>query len=158
MQEEEEVTQAMDLTTALSRRVSFAREAHVRVFEIQRAQNTNSTETPSSSPSPEHDLPLPNPQPPNDENAYPGAGNLNRSRRRSSLGRVAFTDVGAGEESMELDMDDTAPNPSSLFLGDENFEDEEGQDNFEEDEYFEGSDMEMTEIIRRKSMAEARRR
>ncbi|KIL70959.1 hypothetical protein M378DRAFT_175273 [Amanita muscaria Koide BX008] len=93
-------TQSMDLTTdmqynpdntsrrSLSRRVSFAGHARVRLFHLPNHDNTNSTGSPPSSPtspsatsSNDHGV-APHSQQFNDENDYPGA-RLNR--RRSSL-------------------------------------------------------------------------
>lgn len=102
----------MDLThvhentrKSLARRVSFADRAHVRLFET-REQNTNSTASPQSSPVQEAVE-----QGPTDENAYPGASKF---RRRSSIRSIAFSD-GAGEESMDMDSDDTAFGPAAYL-------------------------------------------
>ncbi|KAG1834429.1 Spc7 kinetochore protein-domain-containing protein, partial [Suillus variegatus] len=104
-EDDEDATQSMDLThvhentqKSLARRVSFADRAHVRLFETQE-QNTNSTASPQSSPVQEAVE-----RGPTDENAYPGASKFHR---RSSIRSIAFSD-GAGEESMDMDSDDTA--------------------------------------------------
>jgi hypothetical protein len=144
----------MELTavqSSLLRRVSFAKDAHVRVFKIQK-DNTNGSSTPSSSP-----VQSPDPTPPtmntvNDENAYPGSDDINRFRRRSSLRRSFGTDIGAGEQSMELDTDNTALSPFALLRDDDEFIDEENSNEFN------GDDMDLTDIIRRSSIALARRR
>ncbi|KAG2117939.1 Spc7 kinetochore protein-domain-containing protein [Suillus discolor] len=104
-EDDEDATQSMDLThvhentqKSLARRVSFADRAHVRLFETQE-QNTNSTASPQSSPVQEAVE-----RGPTDENVYPGASKFHR---RSSIRSIAFSD-GAGEESMDMDSDDTA--------------------------------------------------
>lgn len=114
----EDRTQAMDMTSivrfeadnsrkSLGRRVSFANHAHVRLFEVPE-QNTNSTASPQSSPAAEtgdHGRA-------NDENAYPGAAGF---RRHSSIWRsIAFSE-GGGEESMDMDSDDTGYSPDAFF-------------------------------------------
>ena len=126
--------------TIFARRVSFAETAHVRLFKDN--NNTNSTASPQSSPGQE---PMPSNEV-NDENVYPGAS---PSRRRSYMRRsVAFSDN--GEESMDMDMDDTALGPAAFLIanGDPANVDD-AYDN--EDEEYEGDDddMEMTEAISR---------
>ena len=126
---------------SLGRRVSFANHAHVRLFEVP-DHNTNSTGSPQSSPAaePEPDAPRAT----NDENAYPGA---RRSRRRSS-GRhsVAFSE-GGGEESMDMDSEDTAFSPSAFFrTGTEGFMDDEFNDVGGPSD---GDDMDVTEVVAR---------
>jgi kinetochore protein Spc7/SPC105 len=123
---------------SLGRRVSFANHAHVRLFEVP-DHNTNSTASPQSSPAadPEPDTPRAT----NDENAYPGA---QRSRRRSS-GRhsMAFSE-GGGEESMDMDSDNTAFSPSAFFKAgsiDDGFNDVDGPSD--------GDDMDVTEVVPR---------
>ena len=126
---------------SLGRRVSFANHAHVRLFEVP-DHNTNSTASPQSSPAagPEPDTPRAT----NDENAYPGA---QRSRRRSSARHsIAFTE-GGGEESMDMDSDDTAFSPSAFFrAGNEVSMDDESN---EMDGPSDGDDMDVTEVVPR---------
>jgi len=142
----DDVTQAMDLTT-IQRRVSFADKSQVRLFD---RDHTNSTGSPPSSPGqdPEQDADQPPPDI-NDENAYPGANKF-RPRRRSSLRRSFGTDIGAGEESMELDTTKIITLTDELQLTDQGWE---GSD---EDEDYDGDDMDMTEIVRRQSLAPRR--
>lgn len=122
-----------------ARRVSFAETAHVRLFNKDN-NNTNSTASPQSSPAHE---PAPS-NVVNDENAYPGA---TAGRRRSSMRRsVAFSDN--GEESMDMDMDDTALGPDAFLFTDG--DPANADDMYDEDEEYEGGDdddMEMTEAI-----------
>ncbi|KAF4607024.1 hypothetical protein EYR38_001081 [Pleurotus pulmonarius] len=113
---DENATQSMDLTRefttnihdnmarkSLGRRVSFARTAKVRLFEIQgdHTSSTNASGSPQSSPQSSPQQPRDEEQyanqPPtlSDENAYPGADA--RNRRRSS-GRYSM----AGSEDMDL--------------------------------------------------------
>lgn len=147
----DDVTQSMDMTRdyrednptrkSLGRRVSFANHAHVRLFEVP-DHNTNSTTSPQSSPAAE-----PGPDTPratNDENVYPGA---QRSRRRSSARHsVAFSE-GGGEESMDMDSDDTAFSPSAFFrTGNEGPTDDELNDL---DGPSDGDDMDVTEVVPR---------
>ncbi|KAG1754973.1 uncharacterized protein EDB91DRAFT_1042598, partial [Suillus paluster] len=145
IQEDDDATQSMDLThvhentrKSLARRVSFADRAHVRLFETQE-QNTNSTASPQSSPMQDAVE-----RGPTDENAYPGASNF---RRRSSIRSIAFSD-GAGEESMDMDSDDTAFGPAAYLRAqneetgvDDDFADDDL--NFDDDD----DDMEVTEAI-----------
>ncbi|KAG9314627.1 hypothetical protein JVU11DRAFT_5432 [Chiua virens] len=147
----DDATQSMDITRdyrddnatrkSLGRRVSFANHAHVRLFEVSE-QNTNSTTSPQSSPAaePEPDTPRAT----NDENAYPDAP---RSRRRSSARHsIAFSE-GGGEESMEMDTDDTGFSPSAfLRTGNEATIDDEFND---WDGPSGGDDMDVTEVIPR---------
>ncbi|KAG2156535.1 Spc7 kinetochore protein-domain-containing protein [Suillus bovinus] len=123
-EDEEDATQSMDLThvhentrKSLARRVSFADRAHVRLFETQE-QNTNSTTSPQSSPMQEAVE-----RGPTDENVYPGASKF---RRRSSFRSIAFSD-GAGEESMDVDSDDTAFGPAAYLQAQLDDHDEGGQ-------------------------------
>ena len=147
----DDVTQSMDMTRdyrednptrkSLGRRVSFANHAHVRLFEVP-DHNTNSTASPQSSPAADPELDTPRAT--NDENAYPGA---RRSHRRSS-GRhsMAFSE-GGGEESMDMDSDDTAFSPSAFFRAgtggsmDDEFNDVDGPSD--------GDDMDVTEVVPR---------
>ena len=137
----------MDLTT-IQRRVSFADKSQVRLFD---RDHTNSTGSPPSSPS--QDLEQDADQPPpviNDENAYPGASKF-RPRRRSSLRRSFGTDIGAGEESMELDTTKIITMTDDLKLSDQTWEGSDDDEDYDED------DMDMTEIVRRQSLAPRRR-
>ncbi|KAF7320165.1 Spc7 domain-containing protein [Mycena kentingensis (nom. inval.)] len=116
-------TQSMDLTTdfttqvhdnttrkSLGRRVSFAKNAHVRLIELRTNEdNTNSTASPPASPAassdPVEEAP-PAPAPVNNENAYPGA--TSRNRRRSSLTRPAgFTTSGEPSALADEEFDDS---------------------------------------------------
>ncbi|KAF7306544.1 Spc7 domain-containing protein [Mycena indigotica] len=137
---ENSATQSMDLTTdfqtqihdntsrkSLGRRVSFAKNAHVRLIELRtNDDNTNSTASPPGSPAASSDPPE-DPQQPkvvNDENAYPGAA-ASRNRRRSSI-RQSF-----GSEDMDLTV--TAPGGFFAFgdepaLADEDMELEDSMD------------------------------
>ena len=137
----------MDLTS-IQRRVSFADKSQVRLFDKDHRNSEGSV--PSS---PEQDPEQDADQPPpvaNDENAYPGASKF-RSRRRSSLRRSFGTDIGAGEESMELDTTKIVALTDELKLTDESWG---GSD---EEVVSDGDDMEMTEIFRRQSVALRRR-
>lgn len=126
---------------SLGRRVSFANHAHVRLFEVP-DHNTNSTASPQSSPAvdPEPDTP----RAMNDENAYPGA---QKYRRRSSARHSMAFSEGGGEESMEMDSDDTGYSPSAFFRA--------GTDGFMDDEFndvdapSDGDDMDVTEVVPR---------
>lgn len=133
----------------VQRRVSFAEKSQVRLYDKDHRNSEGSV--PSSSPEqePEQDV---NQPPPviNDENAYPGA-NKSRSRRRSSLRRSFGTDVGAGEESMELDTTKIIALTDELQLADEIWDGSDEEVGDDED------DMDMTEIIRRQSVASRRR-
>ncbi|KAG2155502.1 Spc7 kinetochore protein-domain-containing protein [Suillus clintonianus] len=153
-EDDDDATQSMDLThvhentrKSLARRVSFADRAHVRLFETQE-QNTNSTISPQSSPLQEAVE-----RGPTDENAYPGASNF---RRRSSIRSVAFSD-GAGEESMDMDSDDTAFGPAA-YLRAHNEEAVVDEDFPDDDFDLDDDDMEVTEamhinIQKRRSLA-----
>ena len=143
----DDVTQPMDLTT-IQRRVSFADKSQVRLFD---RDHTNSTGSPPSSPvqDPEQDAEQPPPAV-NDENAYPGANKF-RPRRRSSLRRSFGTDIGAGEESMELDTTKIITLTDELKLTDQ------GWDGSDEEEDYDEDDMDMTEVVRRQSVAARRR-
>ena len=126
---------------SMGRRVSFANHAHVRLFEVP-DHNTNSTASPQSSPAvePEPDTPRAT----NDENAYPGA---RRSRRRSSARHSLAFSEGGGEESMEMDSDDTAFSPSAFFrAGAEGSMDDELND---VDDPSDADDMDVTEVVPR---------
>ncbi|KAG6332019.1 hypothetical protein ID866_7070, partial [Astraeus odoratus] len=144
-------TQAMDMTgvvrfdventrKSLGRRVSFANHAHVRLFEVPE-HNTNSTGSPQSSPAAEAD----SYRGTNDENAYPGAAGF---RRHSAIRRsVAFSD-GGGEESMDMDTDDTGYSPAAFFRTGNDVENMEGLDDFaDEDGSLDDEDMDVTEAI-----------
>ncbi|KII93693.1 hypothetical protein PLICRDRAFT_131726 [Plicaturopsis crispa FD-325 SS-3] len=132
---------------SMGRRVSFAKHAHVRMFEKQE-QNTNGSDSPQSSPSAAHSSPPQSdaPRPMQDENAYPGAFQRRQSTRSSM-----------GEASMDMDMDDTAPGPSAFLRGSALEDDEFSPD---EDE---GEDMDITNVLggmipsRRSSLAARRR-
>ncbi|KIJ68713.1 hypothetical protein HYDPIDRAFT_24966 [Hydnomerulius pinastri MD-312] len=160
--DDDDATQSMDITRdyrsvafsdarkSLGRRVSFANHAHVRLFEVP-DHNTNSTASPQSSPAAEPDNGRPKPT--NDENAYPGAS---RSRRRSSTRRSLAFSEGGGEESMDMDSDDTGYSPAAFFRAEneyaveDDFEDEHGLSD--------GDDMDVTEaiprnIIRKRSLS-----
>ena len=108
-------------------------------------------ESPPSSPGqdPEQDADQPPPAI-NDENAYPGASKF-RPRRRSSLRRSFGTDIGAGEESMELDTTKVITMTNELKLTDECWDGSGDEEGYDED------DMDMTEIVRRQSVAARRR-
>nr|GAT43645.1 predicted protein [Mycena chlorophos] len=130
-------TQVTDNTTTRKsfgiRRVSFAKNAHVRLIEPNE-ENTNSTASPPASPAASSDPPDENPASGpvlNDENAYPGAA-ANRNRRRSSM-RQSF-----GSEDMDL----TVSAPGGFFaFGD-------GPAIADEDMEMDGSlDMDMTEDL-----------
>ena len=150
-EDDDDATQSMDTTRdyhednptrkSLGRRVSFANHAHVRLFEVP-DRNTNSTASPQSSPAAE--LEPDAPRSTNDENAYPGA---QRFRRRSSARHsMAFNEDG-GEESMDMDSDDTGFSPSAFFRAgadgsmDDEFNDADGP--------FDGDDMDVTEVVPR---------
>ncbi|KAH7915151.1 Spc7 kinetochore protein-domain-containing protein [Hygrophoropsis aurantiaca] len=149
--DDDDATQSMELTRdfrteihdntsrkSLGRRVSFANHAHVRLFEVPEA-NTNSTTSPQSSPAAEAGPSRPGPT---DENAYPGGAG---TRRRSSMRRsVAFSE-GGGEESMDMDSDDTGYSPAA-FLNNMNG-DPVQQDHFDDDDMDFEDDMEVTEAI-----------
>ncbi|KAF8139971.1 Spc7 kinetochore protein-domain-containing protein [Boletus edulis] len=149
----DDITQSMDMTMtrdyrednptrkSLGRRVSFANHAHVRLFEVP-DHNTNSTASPQSSPAAEPDPDTPRAT--NDENVYPGA---QKSRRRSSARHsIAFSE-GGGEESMDMDSDDTGFSPSAFFRDraegsiDDEFNDEDGPSD--------GDDMDVTDVVPR---------
>ncbi|KAI6102374.1 Spc7 kinetochore protein-domain-containing protein [Pisolithus thermaeus] len=160
----EDRTQAMDMTSivrfeadnsrkSLGRRVSFANHAHVRLFEVPE-QNTNSTASPQSSPAAE----IGSHGGANDENAYPGAAGF---RRHSSMWRsVAFSEAG-GEESMDMDSDDTGYSPDAFFRASNTQEVAEGTQDFgleDEEDYGDGADMDVTEavshnILRKRSLS-----
>ncbi|KAI0961141.1 hypothetical protein AcV7_000323 [Taiwanofungus camphoratus] len=145
--DETNTTQSMDFTEmhpsgprkSLGRRVSFASHAHVRLFEIQE-QNTNSTAEPPSSPSQESSPQI------NNENTHPDTV---PARRRSSVRRrssTAFSEY--GEQSMDMDIDDTAPLPND-FLRQQGYQD--GGSAIDDDEFTDDEDdedMEITEAIR----------
>ena len=141
-EDEDDATQSMDLTNvhdnarkSFMRRVSFADRAHVRLFETQE-QNTNSTASPQSSPMQEAVE-----RGPTDENAYPGA---NKFRRRSSMRSLAFSE--GGEESMDMDSDDTAFGPAA-YLRAQNEEAIADCDFPDDDLNFDDDDMEVTEAL-----------
>lgn len=137
----------MDLT-AIQRRVSFAEKSQVRLFDKDHRNSGGSVpSSPEQDPEPAAVEPLPIVS---DENAYPGAGEP-RSRRRSSLRRSFGTDIGAGEESMELDTTKIITLTDELKLTDE------GWDGSDEEEGYDEGDMDMTEIVRRRSVALKRR-
>ncbi|KAL4069071.1 Spc7 kinetochore protein-domain-containing protein [Scleroderma citrinum] len=143
-------TQAMDMTSivrfdvestrkSLGRRVSFANHAHVRLFEVPE-QNTNSTASPQSSPAAE----VENHGVENDENAYPGAASF---KRRSSIRRsIAFSE-GGGEESMDMDSDNTGYSPAAFFRAGNEFEGGDDIHDFDDAEDYPDDDMDVTEAI-----------
>ncbi|KAI6095270.1 Spc7 kinetochore protein-domain-containing protein [Pisolithus thermaeus] len=149
----EDRTQAMDMTSivrfeadnsrkSLGRRVSFANHAHVRLFEVPE-QNTNSTASPQFSPAAE----IGGHGGASDGNAYPGAASF---RRHSSTRRsVAFSE-GGGEESMDMDSDDTGYSPDAFFRASNTQEVADGTQDFgfeDEEDYGDGADMDVTEAI-----------
>ncbi|KAI6022289.1 Spc7 kinetochore protein-domain-containing protein [Pisolithus microcarpus] len=160
----EDRTQAMDMTSivrfeadnsrkSLGRRVSFANHAHVRLFEVPE-QNTNSTGSPQSSPAAE----ISGHGGTNDENAYPGAAGF---RRHSSIRRsIAFSE-GGGEESMDMDSDDTGYSPDAFFRASNTQEVADDTQDFgyeDEEDYGDGADMDVTEamshnILRKRSLS-----
>ena len=124
---------------SLGRRVSFANHAHVRLFEVPE-QNTNSTASPQSSPAAE----IENRGATNDENAYPGASNF---KRRSSIRRsIAFSE-GGGEESMDMDSDDTGYSPAAFFRAGNNFDEGDYLPDFGDEGDYANDDMDVTEAI-----------
>ena len=126
---------------SLGRRVSFANHAHVRLFEVP-DRNTNSTASPQSSPAAESEPDTPRAT--NDENAYPGAQG---SRRRSSARHSLVFSEDGGEESMDMDTDDTGFSPSAFFgAGTGGSMDDELN---EVDGPSDGDDMDVTEVIPR---------
>lgn len=132
------------------RRVSFAEKSQVRLFDKDHRNSEGSI--PSS---PEQDPEREVNQPPpvtNDENAYPGANKL-RPRRKSSLRRSFGTDIGAGEESMEIDTTKIIALTDELRLTDEGWGGSDEEVGDDEDDM----DMDMTEIVRRQSVALRRR-
>jgi len=132
----------------IQRRVSFADKSQVRLYDRDHRNSEGSV--PSS---PEQDPEQDADQPPpvvNDENAYPGAGKFH-PRRRSSLRRSFGTDIGAGEESMELDATKIITLTDELKLTDEVWDGSDDEMGYDED------DMDMTEIVRRQSVALRRR-
>lgn len=153
----EDETETGDFQTAIhdnttqratfARRVSFAEHAHIRLFTKEK--NTNVSSSPQSS------APESGPSSKiNDENAYPGSSAL--PRRRSSIRRsVAFSE--GGEESMDMDMDETALGPSAfLYAQGDSAAAADMDDEF--DEEYDDDDMEMTEaiphnIIRKRSLS-----
>jgi hypothetical protein len=137
----------MDLTM-VQRRVSFAEKSQVRLFDKDH-RNSEGSVTSSPEQDPEEETSQPPPDV-NDENAYPGANKF-RSGRRSSLRRSFGTDIGAGEESMELDTTKIITLADELKLADEVWDGSDEEAGGDED------DMDMTEIIRRQSIASRRR-
>lgn len=132
----------------IQRRVSFADKSQVRLYDRDHRNSEGSV--PSS---PEQDPEQDADQPPpvvNDENAYPGASKF-RPRRRSSLRRSFGTDIGAGEESMELDTTKIISLTDELKLTDESW------DGSDDEMGYDGDDMDMTEVVRRQSVALRRR-
>ena len=132
----------------VQRRVSFADKSQVRLYDRDRRDSEGSI--PSS---PEQDPEQAVNQPPpvvNDENAYPGASK-SRPRRRSSLRRSFGTDIGAGEESMELDTTKIITLTDELKLTDEGWDSSDHEVDYDE------GDMDMTEVVRRQSVALRRR-
>ena len=132
----------------IQRRVSFADKSQVRLYD---RDHGNSPGSPPSSPGQDSEQEAEQPLPViNDENAYPGANKF-RPRRRSSLRRSFGTDIGAGEESMELDTTKVITLTNELKLTDEGWDGSEDEEGYDED------DMDMTEIVRRQSVAARRR-
>ncbi|KAL0950761.1 hypothetical protein HGRIS_007529 [Hohenbuehelia grisea] len=150
--QDDNATQSMDLTTdfrkSLGRRVSFAKNAKVRLFEVpdNHTSSTNASGSPPSSPaSPAEDN---QPRAVSDENAYPGAAP--RDRRRSSA-RFSV----AGSDDMDLTTIHTNPfgfsgpaDPNaSLGFGSDSDEDMADDDAMEVTEAIHGN------IIRRRSIS-----
>ncbi|KZT65577.1 hypothetical protein DAEQUDRAFT_768746 [Daedalea quercina L-15889] len=142
---EETTSQSMDLTEvhaqsrkSLARRVSFASHAFIRLIDPKKSQERSSSpQQPSGSSDSE-----------NEENRHPtpaALGRRNSMRRRSSTGFSEF-----GEQSMDMDEDETAPMPADFLkqnnyqLGGSAVEDDEFTEEDEEDD----DDMEVTEAIR----------
>ena len=126
---------------SLGRRVSFANHAHVRLFEVPE-QNTNSTASPQSSPAAD----VENRPATNDENVYPGASSF---RRRSSIRRsIAFSE-GGGEESMDMDSDDTGYSPAAFFKVGHDVEEGDDLHDFGDEGDYPDDDMDVTEAIPR---------
>ncbi|KAJ7071434.1 Spc7 kinetochore protein-domain-containing protein [Mycena amicta] len=110
---EDSATRSIDLTAqihdnttrkSLGRRVSFAKNAHVRLIALRtNDDNTNSTASPPASPAASSDPVEPAPAAVSDENAYPGAAA--RNRRRSSIRHSLGSD----------DMDLTVTTPGGLY-------------------------------------------
>lgn len=138
----------MDLTM-IQRRVSFAEKSQVRLFEKDR-RNSDASVLSSPEQDPEQETSQPPPPVISDENVYPGASTF-RPRRRSSLRRSFGTDIGAGEESMELDTTKIITLTVEPKLTDEGWDGSDQEAGYDED------DMEMTEVLRRQSVALRRR-
>jgi hypothetical protein len=137
----------MDITT-IQRRVSFADKSQVRLFDKDHRNSEGSVpSSPEQNPEPDADQP---PPVVNDENAYPGANKV-RPRRKSSLRRSFGTDIGAGEETMELDTTKIITLTDELKLTDEGWDGSDDEVGYDED------DMDMTEVVRRQSVAVRRR-
>ncbi|KAI6138630.1 Spc7 kinetochore protein-domain-containing protein, partial [Pisolithus tinctorius] len=132
---------------------SFANHAHVRLFEVPE-QNTNSTASPQSSPAAE----IGSHGGANDENAYPGASSF---RRNSSIRRSVVFSEGGGEESMEMDSDDTGYSPGAFFRASNAQEGVNDMPDFgfeDEEDYDDAADMDVTEaishnIVRKRSLS-----
>lgn len=132
----------------IQRRVSFADKSQVRLFD---RDHRNSEGSVPSSPEQDSDQDVEQPPPvANDENAYPGANKF-LPRRRSSLRRSFGTDIGAGEESMEMDTTRIISLTDELKLTDETWGGSDDEEGYDED------DMDMTEVVRRQSVALRRR-
>ncbi|KAF7978879.1 hypothetical protein HWV62_44371 [Athelia sp. TMB] len=114
---------------AAARRVSFAQHSYVREYYKDQAKSSSPAHPPAA---------------PSDENAYPGGGKRRRSSMRKS---IAFSEG----ESMEMDLDDTAPGPSAFRVA---LDSEAQEDELEED----GDEMDMTDdlpaqILARRSLS-----
>ncbi|GJE85895.1 Spc7 kinetochore protein-domain-containing protein [Phanerochaete sordida] len=117
---------------SLARRVSFASHAHVRLYEKTK-KNTSRTHSDE-----EEELD-------EDEDERP----RKNTRRRSSTGFPVAPepeDFGEGEESMQLDEDDTAPIPQSM-LGGPTLDEEMPE--FDDEGDYEDEDMDVTQAIPR---------
>ncbi|PCH33333.1 hypothetical protein WOLCODRAFT_64132 [Wolfiporia cocos MD-104 SS10] len=157
---DENATQSMDFSEVHSRqsiaprkslaarRVSFASHAHVRLFDTakQRSDSSFSQDSPGSQDSPQNR----DENDENDENVHAQAAYARRrspGRRRSS---TAFSEL--GERSMDMDSDDTAPDPQDfLNQGQVQAVYQLGgtvQDDFSDEDDEGDSSMEITEAIR----------
>ena len=131
--------------TTIQHRVSFAEKSQVRLYDKDH-RNSEGSVLSSPEQDPEQDSDQPSPVFRN-ENAYLGANKSHPRRGSSSFG----TDINGGEESMELDTTKIIVLTDELKLTDEGWN---GSD--QEPSYGEG-DMDMTEIVRRQSVALRRR-
>ncbi|KAH8086664.1 Spc7 kinetochore protein-domain-containing protein [Cristinia sonorae] len=133
----QETSGAMDSdNTTRSRRVSFAAKAFVRVF-IKDNKNSHDNDVSSLSPSEQ--------QPEQQSREETVNDDTSRSRRRSSRRRSSTTFH--GEQSMDLDEDETAPYPSH-FLGEANqFEEDDDLGLGDYDDEGNEDDMDLTEAL-----------